>query len=129
MSQQAKSGAPRSGTGSRKRRRRSANLTTLTARQGRHKWLKTHLWHAKRFHMIERWGYRLPDRPCDKAFRACYRASAQHCLVQDISYYECVQLLGDESVIVEGMKSLGDATTGLSVAAKAYIKGCCRKHI
>jgi hypothetical protein len=40
------------------------------------------LWHAKRFHMTERWGYKLADFPNDKSFRACYRATANHCLLQ-----------------------------------------------
>ena len=36
-------------------------------------WLETHIWHAKRCEMVERWGYMLPERPCDKGVRATHR--------------------------------------------------------
>ena len=68
---------------SRKFRRRPGNLLLeYNRRQKRYIWLETHLWHAKRFHMIEKWGYKLADFPNDKSFRACYRAMANHCLLQ-----------------------------------------------
>uniref|UniRef100_A0A1B0C0P5 Pop1 N-terminal domain-containing protein n=1 Tax=Glossina palpalis gambiensis TaxID=67801 RepID=A0A1B0C0P5_9MUSC len=45
---------------SRKYRRSPRNLLAdYLRRQRKRKWLETHIWHAKRFHMIERWGYRL----------------------------------------------------------------------
>jgi hypothetical protein len=68
---------------SRKFRRRPNNLLLeYNRRQKRFVWLETHLWHAKRFHMTEKWGYKLADFPNDKSFRACYRATANHCLLQ-----------------------------------------------
>ncbi|VDO78888.1 unnamed protein product [Schistosoma margrebowiei] len=36
-------------------------------------WLPTHIWHAKRFHMITKWGWRLPYAPTNKIFKACYK--------------------------------------------------------
>ncbi|OON22628.1 ribonuclease P/MRP protein subunit POP1 [Opisthorchis viverrini] len=38
-------------------------------------WLPTHLWHAKRYHMINIWGWRLPQAPNDKIFKACQDAA------------------------------------------------------
>jgi hypothetical protein len=68
---------------SRKFRRRPQNLLLeYNRRQKRYVWLETHLWHAKRFRMTEKWGYKLADFPNDKSFRACYRATANHCLLQ-----------------------------------------------
>lgn len=68
---------------SRKFRRRPQNLLLeYNRRQNRFIWLETHLWHAKRFHMTEKWGYKLANFPNDKSFRACYRATANHCLLQ-----------------------------------------------
>ncbi len=68
---------------SRKHRRRPQELLSeYNRRQRSHRWLETHIWHAKRFHMADRWGYRLPDFPNDKSFRACYRAAANGCLMQ-----------------------------------------------
>ncbi len=70
---------------SRKHRRRPSNLLQEYARrqrQRRHAWLETHIWHAKRFHMTDRWRFKLPLRANDKGARAVYRASAKHCLLQ-----------------------------------------------
>jgi hypothetical protein len=44
-------------------------------------WLETHIWHAKRFHMAQHWGYRLADFPNDKGWRACQRALTQYCIM------------------------------------------------
>ncbi|KAF2883050.1 hypothetical protein ILUMI_23127 [Ignelater luminosus] len=108
----------------RRYRRRPANLLSEYARRQRTQtWLETHIWHAKRFHMINKWGYRLADRPCDKAFRACYRASTKHCLVQDISYFACVEISGPRETLINGFKTICDCTIGLSIGAKAFIRG------
>lgn len=68
----------------RKYRRRPKNLLNdYNRRQREFVWLETHIWHAKRFHMVEKWGYKLPDFPNDKSYRACYRATTKHCLIQE----------------------------------------------
>lgn len=79
-----KSGLPTKGKRpSRKYRRKPSNLLMeYNRRQLTTMWLETHIWHAKRFHMTELWGYKLPNYPNDKSFRACYRATAKHCLIQ-----------------------------------------------
>ncbi|VEN59559.1 unnamed protein product [Callosobruchus maculatus] len=125
LSQMKKSGLPpKQKRPSRKYRRRPRNLMDeYVRRQRRINWLNTHIWHAKRFHMVEKWGYKLPYRPCDKAFRACYRATTKHCLIQDISYYRCVEISGLYEKIIEGFKKITDPTTGLSVGANAYKNG------
>uniref|UniRef100_A0A8C7JZH0 POP1 homolog, ribonuclease P/MRP subunit n=1 Tax=Oncorhynchus kisutch TaxID=8019 RepID=A0A8C7JZH0_ONCKI len=80
---------------SRKARRRHGNmLLEFNRRQRKNLWLETHIWHAKRFHVVKRWGYCLGDRPTYKCYRACYRAMSSHCLLQDMSYYCCVELQG-----------------------------------
>ncbi|KAI8426181.1 hypothetical protein MSG28_005116 [Choristoneura fumiferana] len=108
----------------RKYRRRPANLLEeYNRRQKRNVWLETHIWHAKRFHMIERWGHRLAYAPCDKAFRMCYRASSAHCLLQDISYYTAVQITGSIELVKEMFSSITNCDCGLGVCAKAYITG------
>ncbi|KAH8386761.1 hypothetical protein KR093_002395 [Drosophila rubida] len=109
---------------SRKYRRRPKNLMReYVRRQAKHIWLETHIWHAKRFHMIDRWGYRLPYASCDKTFRACYRASANHCLLQDMSFYICVQLQGSMALLTAGFARLSSDRCGLSIAAKTYALG------
>lgn len=125
LEQLKKSGLPpKQKRPSRKYRRRPANLLEeYNRRQKRNVWLETHIWHAKRFHMIELWGHRLAYAPCDKAFRACYRASSAHCLLQDISYYTPIQITGPVEVIKEVFNSLTDNSCGLGICAKAYITG------
>ncbi|EYC21885.1 hypothetical protein Y032_0018g3585 [Ancylostoma ceylanicum] len=72
-------------------RRRSRNLLlNYIRRQRRMVWLETHIWHAKRFHVVDRWGYRLPDRSFQRNFRPCYRDSVRHCTVRDKSYLSCI---------------------------------------
>ena len=57
-------------------------LEEYNRRKKKHAWLETHIWHAKRFKMTECWGYKMAEQPCDKGFRAAYRASAQGCIMQ-----------------------------------------------
>lgn len=72
----------------RRYRRRSQRLSALAARralvpigfdgaEGRVRWIPTALWHAKRFHVIENWGWRLPFAPTDKMFKALQRATTE----------------------------------------------------
>lgn len=56
-------------------------------RQTEYTWTPTHLWHAKRFHMIKRWGYQIPFSPNQKCFRLTSRAAKDACIVTDTSYY------------------------------------------
>lgn len=125
LRQMQKSGMPVSQKRpSRKYRRRARNLEEeYTKRSSKYRWLPTHIWHAKRFKIIEKWGYKLPYSPCDKAFRACYRAVAQHCLIQDISYIHCIELSGNRSSLIDKLKCLNNASTGLSFGAKAFLNG------
>ncbi len=75
---------------SRKHRRRPRNLLEeYNRRQRKHQWLETHIWHAKRFHMVEKWGYKLALHPNDKGARASYRASRHHCLIQVLQNMKC----------------------------------------
>ncbi|KAH8876262.1 Ubiquitin-protein ligase E3A [Schistosoma japonicum] len=69
-------------------------------------WLPTHIWHAKRFHMITKWGWRLPYAPTSKLFKACHRASHNGCLVFDFSYLNCFQIYGPENLLVECLNGI-----------------------
>ncbi|KAJ9596564.1 hypothetical protein L9F63_012397 [Diploptera punctata] len=125
MQQLEKSGLPpKPKRPSRKYRRRPKNLLLeYNRRQKKFVWLETHIWHAKRFHMIEKWGYKIADVPNDKCFRACYRATANHCLLQDISYYSCIELSGPEHHLLENLEKLTSKDCGLTFRAKAFLKG------
>lgn len=89
---------------SRRARRRHGNmLLAFNRRQRKNIWLETHIWHAKRFHMVKKWGYCLGDRPTYKCYRPCYRAMSSHCLLQDLSYYCCIELQGEEEKLLASL--------------------------
>ncbi|KAK7872217.1 hypothetical protein R5R35_001774 [Gryllus longicercus] len=120
---------PKTKCPSRKYRRRPQNLLLeYNRRQRNFIWLETHIWHAKRFHMTEKWGYKLARFPNAKTFRACYRASANHCLLQDISYYCCMEIKGPEIELIEGLKKHVSSAVGLTFGAQAFISGCKEGH-
>ncbi|XP_011188370.2 ribonucleases P/MRP protein subunit POP1 [Zeugodacus cucurbitae] len=124
-SQMAKAGKPQqTKRPSRKFRRRPGNLLRdYLRRQRKNIWLETHIWHAKRFHMVERWGYKLPQSSCDKTYRSCYRASAEHCLLQDMSFYACIEVKGKLADLRVGFARLSSTRCGFSIAAKTYLTG------
>lgn len=125
LEQLKKSGLPpKQKRPSRKYRRRPGNLLKEYNRRQQNKiWLETHIWHAKRFHMIERWGHKIAYAPCDKAFRACYRASSAHCLIQDISFYTPIEITGPDNLIKQMFNSITHFSCGLGICAKAYLGG------
>lgn len=124
LRQMMKSGLPpKSKRPSRKYRRRALNLCIeYNRRKLRAEWLETHLWHAKRFRMVEKWGYKIGESPNDKSFRACYRAAAEHCLMQDISYYNCLEIQGPKILLEQTLKAHCNPDD-LTFAAKIYQPG------
>ncbi|KAM4581467.1 ribonucleases P/MRP protein subunit POP1 [Odontesthes bonariensis] len=110
---------------SRKARRRHGNLLLeFNRRQRKNIWLETHIWHAKRFHMAKKWGYCLGDRPTYKCYRPCYRAMSSHCLLQDLSYYCCIELQGQEGQLLAALSQLTSKEAGPTFAAALCLSGC-----
>ncbi len=67
---------------SRRYRRRPRDLlSSYTNRQRKIKWLKTHIWHAKRFHMNTLWNYRLAEKSNAKCIRPTYKSLRERCLL------------------------------------------------
>lgn len=56
--------------------------------------LETHLWHAKRCHMTDRWGYRIAECSTQKGARAAHRATNTATTIQDTSFHQWVSLTG-----------------------------------
>ncbi|XP_061632850.1 ribonucleases P/MRP protein subunit POP1 [Phyllopteryx taeniolatus] len=109
---------------SRKARRRHGNmLLEFNRRQRKNVWLETHIWHAKRFHMVKKWGYCLGDRPTLKCYRPCYRAMSSHCLLQDLSYYCCLELQGEEDKLLDCLSQLTSKETGPTFAQRLCLSG------
>lgn len=89
---------------------------------GEKKWLETNVWHAKRMHMQELWGYRLAETPTDKSFRPAYRASTRTGIIHDMSYMAVIRIKGP----LKQIKGIIDASTDptcTSVASARYLDG------
>ncbi|XP_055625873.1 ribonucleases P/MRP protein subunit POP1 [Toxorhynchites rutilus septentrionalis] len=125
LAQFSKSGLPeKKKRPSRKYRRKTANLLKEYERRKRtNVWLETHIWHAKRFHMTAKWGYKIPYTPTRKVYRACYRATAKHCLLQDTSYMGCIEICGPDETLKNGLSRLCSQEIGLTITAKAFLGG------
>lgn len=123
--QMTKSGAPsKTKRPSRKYRRKPCNLQLEYRRRQRNNvWLETHIWHAKRFHMTSKWGYKLAESSCDKTFRSSYRATIKHCLIQDISYVNNIEIRAPLDVLRQGFERMRGPRLGLGICAKAFIDG------
>ncbi|XP_036904149.1 ribonucleases P/MRP protein subunit POP1 [Sturnira hondurensis] len=98
-------------------------MLEFNRRQKKNMWLETHIWHAKRFHMVKQWGYCLGERPTVKSHRACYRAMTNRCLLQDLSYYCCLELKGKEEEILKALSPMCSVDTGLTFAAVHCLLG------
>ena len=72
----------------------------MSHRNREFRWLETHLWHAKRFHMGEMWGWKVPLAPTMKQTRNLIRMTADKCTMRDVSYYAVVSLSGEHLVLV-----------------------------
>ncbi|KAL7409931.1 ribonucleases P/MRP protein subunit POP1-domain-containing protein [Mrakia frigida] len=68
----------------------------LRRRQRSKMWLETHIWMAKRMHMVNTWGFRLAHRPTEKAFRPSHRAAMHGSILNDVSYFSLIELKGEE---------------------------------
>ncbi|OCF60925.1 ribonuclease P/MRP protein subunit POP1 [Kwoniella mangroviensis CBS 10435] len=69
-------------------------------RQKNKTWLPTHMWHAKRYHMTNLWGYRLPLTPTLKSFRPAYRAGRRKAIGFDTSYHGIIEFEGSREEII-----------------------------
>jgi ribonuclease P/MRP protein subunit POP1 len=109
---------------SRRYRRRPSNLMKeYMRRRMKNVWLETHIWYAKRFHMTNRFGYRLPLSACAKSYRSSYRATARYCLLQDISYVGCIEITGPIDILSAGFRRMTSSKCGLTLMAKIYSAG------
>ncbi|TRY83315.1 hypothetical protein DNTS_006040 [Danionella cerebrum] len=105
------------------RRRHGNLLAEFSRRQRKHKWLETHLWHAKRFHMSRMWGYTVPLESTAKTYRASYRAMDTHAVLQDVSYLCCLELRGPEDQILGALRPLTSKHTGGSLLSPRTLSG------
>ena len=89
----------------RHRRKIRFMLNQYALRQKKHgSWMETHIWHAKRFKMTERWGVKYPERCSDKSDRSTYRLS-QHAsaCIMDQSYFTTFEVISTDKSQAERM--------------------------
>ncbi|KAI9140232.1 ribonucleases P/MRP protein subunit POP1-domain-containing protein [Paraphysoderma sedebokerense] len=91
-------------------------------RQTKVKWLETHIWHAKRFKMIESSGCKIALHSNQKSARSFYRASSHLSTIHDASYETLIELSGSQNNIVAAMKAVTDPLTP-GIGSKRYIDG------
>ncbi|KAL7422007.1 Ribonucleases P/MRP protein subunit pop1 [Cryptotrichosporon argae] len=99
--------------------RGESRTAQLRKRQRSKAWLATHLFHAKRFHMADLWGYRLPVTPTLKSFRPSYRAARRKATVADVSYFRTLWVEGDRGGVVAVLSNVCAGT----FAGKQYENG------
>ncbi|VDM42584.1 unnamed protein product [Toxocara canis] len=106
-------------------RRRPRNLLLNYIRRQRNQiWLETHIWHAKRFHIGDKWGYKIPIRSFQRSFRPTYRDAMRHCVVRDTSFLRCFQICCDkESELMDALCPLCVPSTSATFAFKAALEG------
>lgn len=87
----------------------------------RDKRLATHVYHAKRMHMLSLWGHLLAYESTQKIFRVSYRFMRQHCTIHDASYLICLQLEADTQNTIAEM--LEKRCNGSIVRNRMYWSG------
>ncbi|KAJ3305208.1 hypothetical protein HDU76_005050 [Blyttiomyces sp. JEL0837] len=99
---------------SRKAKRKPGNIHELFGKRSQEGkvWLHTHLWHAKRMHMKNIWGFSLAMHTNDKGQRATFRASQHQCVIHDASYMHCLEFEGEQNEIEMVFSCISDVTFG-----------------
>ncbi|CAE6414546.1 unnamed protein product [Rhizoctonia solani] len=117
-----------------KRKRRLASgqgrAESFAKRQQNKTWLETHLWHAKRMHMLDIWGHRLAERPTAKSYRPSHRAAVHGSTLSDVSYMATVEVVGKLGAIITVLKQCCDLG-GVGPWAARYTSGArvCQTHM
>ncbi|KAG8728980.1 hypothetical protein FRC12_021359, partial [Ceratobasidium sp. 428] len=110
--------------------RESKRSEKFANRQKNKTWLETHLWHAKRMHMQDVWGYRLAIRPTEKSYRPSHRAAVHGSTLHDASYIGTIELTGQMPALTSVLKCCCDPY-GPGPWAARYTSGAriCSTHI
>lgn len=88
-------------------------------------WLPTHVWHAKRSHMIKRWGYQIPWSPTQKCFKMAHRlggnvSASDGALCMDSSFYGTMVLRSLEGGESEALKKIVSRLTNKRGVIRKY---------
>ncbi|EEB09381.1 RNase P and RNase MRP subunit [Schizosaccharomyces japonicus yFS275] len=93
-------------------------------RQLRKIWLPTHLWTSKRAHMVNKWGYAIPQRPTAKSYRPTHRAAfTEEAIAFDMSYEPIFAITAPLPVLIEKYKSIFGARWALYSSCSRICSG------
>lgn len=81
-------------------RKRHRLIVSYKARCSKLKWLRTHLWAAKRMRIGNYAGFKVAQSPNNKSFRSAYRHFRHNCCLVDCSYLHCLTLRAKSSNII-----------------------------
>ncbi|KAF8582845.1 POP1-domain-containing protein [Ramaria rubella] len=85
-------------------------------------WLETHLWHAKRMHMKNVWGYRLSETPTEKSYRPSHRSAIRASIIHDTSYMCTISISGKQFLLEKMLANCCDCQ-GAGPGAIRYTLG------
>ncbi|KAJ1964714.1 Ribonucleases P/MRP protein subunit pop1 [Dispira parvispora] len=109
---------------SRRTRRYPGNIAEEFQRRQRDKrWLETHMWHAKRMKMVQRWGCMVAEHHNERSIKASYRATKHMVLATDMSYNAVIELCGGWSMLAGILAMLLDPTTLVPFSHERYVSG------
>ncbi|KAF8428364.1 ribonuclease P complex subunit Pop1 [Tirmania nivea] len=102
-----------------------ATKSKFRKRQREKTWLPTHIWHAKRAHMVNRWRYAVAESPTEKSYRPTHRScTLRGAVAWDHSYYGTILVKGKEKELVGMLQEvLGTEDAELAAAKGAIRKG------
>ncbi|SMN19771.1 similar to Saccharomyces cerevisiae YNL221C POP1 Subunit of both RNase MRP and nuclear RNase P [Maudiozyma saulgeensis] len=94
-------------------------------RQLKFTWLPTHVWNAKRSHMIKRWGYQIPWSATQKCFKMTHRigsnvATSDGTLCMDTSYLGTIIINAKEGEAEQLKETISKLTNSRGVNSKYY---------
>ncbi|CAM9323765.1 unnamed protein product [Phaeothamnion confervicola] len=75
------------------------------------RWLETHIWHAKRCEMTDRWGWRLP-LGVQRGPRAAVAAVTDHCTVRDVTFLRPLEVRGPRAALAAVLSTMMDPMSG-----------------
>ncbi|KAJ6243291.1 ribonucleases p/mrp protein subunit pop1 [Anaeramoeba flamelloides] len=112
---------------SRQSRRKPNNmLKEYERRSKKHVWLETHIWHAKRMHMHQLFGYKLAYRTNEKLLRGCYKLAARSSVIYDESYYQCYECVARQQNLITFFSQLIDKQSGFNfktIGNRLFLRG------
>lgn len=88
-------------------------------------WLPSHVWNAKRSHMIKRWGFQIPWSPTQKCFRLAHRiggnvSASDGALCMDTSFYGTLIITDTSSEESAALKELVTQMTNRRAVLSKY---------